>query len=75
MPLNGEISLPFFKHAFIFILVVLGLCCWAQAFSSRVEQELLFVAVCGLLLLWNTGSRVAGCGSCGSWALEHTGLL
>ena len=29
---------------------MLGLCCCTQAFSSYVEQKLLLVIVCGLLL-------------------------
>ena len=66
-------SSSLFKH--ILVLVVLGLCCWARAFSSCLGQELLFDVVHGLLLLRNTGSRVAGRRSCGSWALEHIGLL
>ena len=33
---------------FIFFLAVLGLCCYAWAFSSCGERELLFIVVCGL---------------------------
>ena len=35
---------------FFFFLAVLGLCCWARAFSSCGEWGLLFVAACGLLI-------------------------
>ena len=35
---------------FILFLAALGLCCWAQAFSSCGEQGLLFIAVLGLLI-------------------------
>ena len=43
-------------------MAVLGLCCWAQAFSSCGERGLLFVVVRGLLivvdlLLQSMGSR------------------
>ena len=72
-------SSSLFKHilvlVLVLVLVVLGLCCWARAFSSCLGQELLFIAARGLLLLRNTGSRVAGRRSCGSWAMEHIGLL
>ena len=49
--------LKFFKNIYIFIfifnlfLVALGLCCCAWAFSSCSEQGLLFVALCGLLIV------------------------
>ena len=39
-----------FLTLFIF-LVVLGLHCWVQAFSSCGEWGLLFVVVCGLLIV------------------------
>ena len=32
-------------------MAVLGLCCCVQAFSTCSEQGLLFVAVCGLLIV------------------------
>ena len=32
-------------------LAVLGLCCYARAFSSGSEQGLLFMVVCGLLIV------------------------
>ena len=35
---------------FFFFLAVLGLFCWARAFSSCGEWGLLFVAACGLLI-------------------------
>ena len=44
----------------------LGLCCFAWAFSSRGERELLFIAMRGLLivvLLLCTGSRHTGISS------------
>ena len=47
-------SLPFclfLKLINLFILAALGLCCCAQAFSSCGERGLLFVAVCGLLIV------------------------
>ena len=40
----------FFLIYFLF-LAALGLCCCMQAFSSCGEQGLLFVAVCGLLIV------------------------
>ena len=40
----------FYLHIYLFILAVLGLCCCVRAFSSCGERELLFVAVCGLLI-------------------------
>ena len=70
---------------FIYLfLAVLGLCCCARASSSCGEQELLFFAVCGLLMVVASlccGARALGartsvvvaCGlsSCGSQALER----
>ena len=45
----------YFLYQFIYFiylfLAVLGLCCYAQAFSSCGEQGLLFVAVHGLLIV------------------------
>ena len=44
----------FFKKFIYFIylfLAVLGLCCCTQPFSSCGEWGLLFVAVCGLLIV------------------------
>ena len=35
---------------YLFILAALGLCCCAQAFSSCVEQGLLFIVVRRLLV-------------------------
>ena len=58
---------------YLLFLVVLGLHCWKQAFSSCNESGLLFVVVHGfslqwLLLLQSTGCRVRGLSSCGTWA-------
>ena len=48
---------------FIYLfLAALGLHCHMQAFSSCSEQELLFTAVCGLLI-------VVASLCCGAWAL------
>ena len=38
------------SYFLISVLVVLGLCCYMQAFSSCGERGLLFVAVCRLLI-------------------------
>ena len=43
-------AIPFLKYLFYLFLAALGLCCWTRAFSSFSERELLFVAVCGLLI-------------------------
>ena len=64
---------PFKIFIYLFILVALGLCCCAQAFSSCSEQGLLFVWCAGFLLLWllllqSAGSRRAGFSSCSTWA-------
>ena len=40
-----------FVNKFILFLAALGLCCCAQAFSSSGERGLLFIAVCGLLIV------------------------
>ena len=45
-----EIFFKNFSILFILFLAVLGLHCCARAFSSCCERELLFVAVCGLLI-------------------------
>ena len=74
--------LHFLKKFIYFIylfLAALGLHCCVWAFSSCGKQELLFVAVHGLLLAVASvvmehglmGSRCAGFSSCGSWDLEH----
>ena len=39
-----------FSFFLFFLLAVLGLCCCARAFSSCGKWELLFLAVCGLLI-------------------------
>ena len=44
-----NINYCFFLNVYLF-LAVLGLCCCAQAFSCG-EQGLLFVVVCGLLIV------------------------
>ena len=66
-----------FIYLFIYLfMAALGLRCRVQAFFSCIEQGLLFVAVCrlliaALLLLQSMGSRRAGFSSCGSRALER----
>ena len=53
MSLASGLSI-FFKVLFIdllFILAALGLHCCARALSSYSERGLLFVAVCGLLIV------------------------
>ena len=69
---------------YLFFLAVLGLCCCVRAFSSCGEQGLLFIAVCGLLIVVASpvaehralGVRASvvvarGLSSCGSRVLEH----
>ena len=56
------------SHVLIFFFAALGLCCFAWAFSSRGEQELLFIALRGLLIVvlllsWSTGSKHTGISS------------
>ena len=74
----------FFKNSFYLInlfMAVLGICCYTLAFSGCGEGELLFLAMCLLLiavaslvisrlflLLWSTGSRSVGFSSCSMWA-------
>ena len=41
----------FLINLFILFLAALGLCCCTQTFSSCGEQGLLFVVVCGLLVV------------------------
>ena len=68
-------------YLFIYFWAALGLRCCAPAFSSCGERGLLFVAVCGLLIVmaslccgaWALGtwaSVVVACSlsSCGAWA-------
>ena len=45
-------NVPYFIVFFFLykVILFLGFCCCAQAFSSCGEQELLFIAVCGLLI-------------------------
>ena len=50
----------FFFLIYLFILAVLGLHFCARAFSSCGKRGSLFIAVCGPLLLWSTGSRRTG---------------
>ena len=47
---KGHFFLKFIYLIYLF-LAVLGLRCWARAFSSCGEQGLLFVAVRGLLIV------------------------
>ena len=74
----------FFINLFIYLfLAALGLRCCMQAFSSCIEQGLLFVVVrrhliavascCGAWALSAWASVVVACGlsGCGSRALEH----
>ena len=55
-----EMTSCLFFLIYLFILAALGLCCCAQAFSSRGERGLLFVAMHGLLTA--EASLVAGHG-------------
>ena len=45
------LDLFIFINLFIYFLAALGLCCCTRAFSSCGEWGLLFVAVCGLLIV------------------------
>ena len=55
------VYLLLFIYLFVYLfLAALGLHCYAQAFSSCSELGLLFVAVCGLLVV--VASLVAGHG-------------
>ena len=70
----------YFILFFNFFLAALGLRCCARASSSCGERGLLFVAVCGLLIVVasHCGARALGTpvsvvvahglGSCGTWA-------
>ena len=50
--ITRSISFLFFKNKFIYLfLAALGLRCCTQAFSSCGEWGLLFVVVCGLLIV------------------------
>ena len=56
LPFPSQASFAFPLHfglltvvIFFSFLAMLGLCCCTQAFSSRGERGLLFIAVCGLL--------------------------
>ena len=88
--MNGNCK--FLKKFIYFIylfLAVLGLCCYARAFSSCGEWRLLFVAMQWLLLLRSMGCRCVGFSSCSTRArqlwltgsraqaqqLWHTGLV
>ena len=77
VPRETDFSLsPWFslKNKFIYLfLVVLGLRCWAQAFSSCGKWGLLFIAVRRLLiavasLVAEHGLEACGLSSCGTWA-------
>ena len=66
-----------FIYLFILFLAALGLRCCVRAFSSCGERGLLFVAVCGLLIVVTSlccrawaSVVVHGLSSCGSQALE-----
>ena len=79
------ISFVFFNvFICLFIFAALGLHCCTKAFSSCGELGLLFIAVCGLLIvvaslvvehgLWDTWASVVVAlrlSSCGSQALER----
>ena len=72
---GGERKVYFFssflKSIYLFnLLVLVDLYCCTWAFSSCREQGLLFVGMCGLLLLQSTGF-----GSCSSWALGSWAVL
>ena len=59
-------KISFFENNYLFS-TVLGLCCFAWAFSRCGKQGLLFVAVLGLMLWWllllqSIGSRCMGSG-------------
>ena len=56
----------FLINLFIYLLAALGLRCCERAFCSCGERGLLFVAVCGFLII------VASL-CCGAWALRHAG--
>ena len=82
-----KVMCVFFFNKFIYFiylfLSVLGLCCCTRAFSNCSERGLLFVVVCGLLIVvasrcraWVLGTRASivaarGLSSCGSRALER----
>ena len=58
---------PYFKK---FILALLGVCYFARSFSSCREQGLLFIVVCGLLVVGaSLAPQSTGCSSCGTWDL------
>ena len=64
---------------FIYLLVALGLHCFAWAFSSCGEMGLLFIVVHRLLdvmasLVWSTGSRHTGFSSYNTRAQLHRGM-
>ena len=79
LPFYILLSFFFFFNMCNFInylfLVVLGLGCCMQAFSSCGEWELLLVAACGVSLQWllfsqSTDPRHTGFSSCRFWALS-----
>ena len=66
----AQISILFY-FKILFVLAALGFRCCAGAFFSCSERELLFVVVCGLLIVVASlvvGSRCAGFNSCGAQA-------
>ena len=56
------------KNFFYLFLALLGLGCFAQFFSSSSELGLLFLAVCGLLIVG--APHCGGSSCCGAWARE-----
>ena len=50
LTVNKQLKNFFSFFKFIYFLAALGLRCCARAFSNCGERELLFVAVCGLLI-------------------------
>ena len=59
----------------ILFLAALGLCCCMQAFSSCGEQGLLFVVVCGLLIVVASLVAEHRLQACGLQQLQHTGSV
>ena len=69
------INLSIYLFIYLF-LAALGLCCCARSFFSCVEQRLLFIEVCRLLvvaasLVAEHGLKECGLSSCGTSALER----
>ena len=53
---------------------MLGLHCWAWAFSSYSKWGLLFIAVCGLLIVVGHRLQAGGLSSCGTHTLLPRGM-